>query len=270
MKTVVVMKDDAGCEESTSRRVYNDRNVVILGALVEKLRLHEDCDSFSIYDVSNSDSVQLLQQFFQQDDGLDVGPKPSFFNSFSSILPLQNIGYRDHVYFPHFIHFNVLRVSRIISSLLAPVSDNIADRSIYARRFAAGQILPEDFFGSLLGYMFVCPSSIEVMEALLLPQHRDQSSFAWQVHCPSEWVGKTYGELLLAWVQQNDPALHDCGSAVVVAVYRTHADGVDGYNLTMPELEMVLDKRDLLTTLGSAAFGRCMAGRCLLRGAEGA
>jgi hypothetical protein len=75
-------------------------------------------------------------------------------------------------------------------------------------RFASGQVFCLSFVGAMMGREYYVPSTIEVLEALVMPTMRDQCCSVWLVPMPQHLVGKTFAELFeeFVWVKQKAAA----------------------------------------------------------------
>lgn len=91
-----------------------------------------------------------------------------------------------------------------------------------------------------------------------------------QVDCPKEWIGKTFGELQSTWMRAKDTTLADSGPVTILAVYRQAYgnDTVHGCNITVPPASFVLMEGDLLTVLGSREFAKAARSLGLLHDGE--
>jgi len=139
--------------------------------------------------------------------------------------------------------------------------------------FAAGQVFSPDFFGSVLGHIYNFPATIEFIETICMPQYNHQSSFSWQVRCPPKWVKRTFGELVRSWANGQDDSdlLKESGPVLVLALYRSHraiegkgTPHEQGYQVTLPPASTVLNESDLITLLGTPAFGKSASEHSLL------
>jgi len=156
---------------------------------------------------------------------------------------------------------------------------DLANKLVFQRRFAAGQAFTPDFFGSVLGHIYHFPTTIEFVETMTMPQRRGQSNYPWQVHCPPEWIGRTFRELTQAWLT-NEEEVTVIGPVLILAIYKRSNEAErsqeysseDGsafaYNVTLPSPATVLYTHDLLTVLAGKQFGQVMAQRGLLRGSD--
>merc|ERR1711971_1355462 len=72
---------------------------------------------------------------------------------------------------------------------------------LFQQRFADGQVFTDDVFGTMLARVFRFPAMIEFAEALTMPNIRRQPVFVWQVHCPPEFLARTFGELVNSWLE---------------------------------------------------------------------
>lgn len=121
--------------------------------------------------------------------------------------------------------------------------DETEDPIMFHPRFAAGQVFPPQLWGAMLGRMYYMPVLIELVEALVLPHRREQSSFSWQISVPPRYVGKKFGQFFSDcvngfWCTEGfagncknglaDDAIQqgaeEQGLAVPLAVYRTRHD----------------------------------------------
>lgn len=129
--------------------------------------------------------------------------------------------------------------------------------------FAAGQAFTLDFFGGLLGHIYKFPASIEFLQMVLMPDRTDQRSELWQVPCPTEWVGRTFGSLVLELLQESSSERKAFGNwsgcAVPVALYRQSRDrfltpSSSGFTSTLPGFDSQLEASDLITVVAPKSF----------------
>lgn len=135
--------------------------------------------------------------------------------------------------------------------------------------FASGSSFSPDFFGGLIGHIHICPTIIELIRALCVSRYSIQTSRCWQVLCPSQWVGRTFGELAASWADGTDEhgLLQSHTPVVVIAMYRKDASNLfGGVSLTLPRYDTQLVESDLLTVLAAPEFASEMTSRGLLRG----
>merc|ERR1712060_738671 len=122
------------------------------------------------------------------------------------------------------IYNKMVILSNAAFSNFFPAESVAHSNLLFDRRFASGQAITPDFFGSLLGYMFHFPAVVELVEALVMPVQRGQEHYVWQVTCPPEWIGKNFGDMLCSWCRREDPQLGLVGSVLVLALYRRHPE----------------------------------------------
>uniref|UniRef100_A0A7S4PV28 Ion transport domain-containing protein n=1 Tax=Alexandrium monilatum TaxID=311494 RepID=A0A7S4PV28_9DINO len=303
-QTVVVLSGDEPQEAPTGApSVLMDHNTVLLANTVEQLLGGSSVRHFALYEFATTQAVRLVQHV---SSGISHA-RPTL-QTFRSTLPqqLDDVPHREDLSLRHHISrrwqrfirpfWRIAQVARNICEDLFSNTD-LADRDredgedgpgadsslsgnlLLQPRFAAGQAFTLDFFGSALGHVYHFPPTIELMEALTMPARRGQNAFPWQVQCPPEWADRSFGDLLRAWLTGEDAALADAGVVEVIALYRRRgeaADGVEsdtwapaaGYNVTLPPRSTKLKKTDLVTVLAGSTFGRAMARRGLLCGAE--
>eukprot|EP00931_Biecheleriopsis_adriatica_P067971 TRINITY_DN42025_c0_g1_i1.p1 TRINITY_DN42025_c0_g1~~TRINITY_DN42025_c0_g1_i1.p1 ORF type:complete len:1052 (-),score=177.06 TRINITY_DN42025_c0_g1_i1:123-3236(-) len=116
-------------------------------------------------------------------------------------------------------------------------------------RFASGNIFNANCLGSLLADAFYTPGIIELFEALTFGEAVGQTSFPWQFEVPTEYVGRTYGELA-------ELLLGKAEKSVPVGIYRA------SLVLCCPQLGEKLLSGDQIFVLGTAMFGSsCKSGR---------
>merc|ERR1719160_1333350 len=82
-------------------------------------------------------------------------------------------------------------------------------------RYAIGQVFTLQLLGQCLGREYYVPSTLELMEALVMPARKGQPTFPFLVPVPDALVGKTFGVLFEKWTTSEE----DC--AVPLALYRT-------------------------------------------------
>jgi len=122
-------------------------------------------------------------------------------------------------------------------------------------QFACGQVFSLSFLGEMLGREYYVPSTMELLQALVMPARRGQSSFPWLVPMPQEFAGKTYASLFEAWTQADD-------CAIPLSLYRKLPEVTKqyGYVVTNPDPNLELDEEDHIYVLASGQWGHSMLG----------
>jgi len=76
------------------------------------------------------------------------------------------------------------------------------ESSISSPRFAAGRIFVPSLFGSLFANSYTTPGIMELIEGMIMPSRRHQTSFPFMLpaleRVAQNWIGKTYTELAAA------------------------------------------------------------------------
>jgi hypothetical protein len=114
-------------------------------------------------------------------------------------------------------------------------------------RFASGEVFTAQPLGCLFAQAFHTPGSLEVMQALIVPDESDeQAQLPWQVRLRPEQVGATYGAVF-----------QECVEAGVLPMGLLRwADSNDRpYVWTNPSSDTVLQHGDLLFVLGDRYYG---------------
>lgn len=250
-----------------------DYELISVAGIMERILADSPRDQFIIYDLGCLDSVRLVEytknEVFRALRRHQATLHYSQTESFKS--DLQELSFCS-------------RMASLFKQLASNGQDFFAsdhvdvsnDKLQFEQFFSSGQAVTEDLFGGMLGYMHHFPALIEFVEAFALPGQQRQISFPWQVRCPLQWVGRAFGELLLAWAGEHDSQLGDCGSVLVLAVYRKReplrrmrragvrigryekCGGIEGYNITLPGQLTTLLESDLLTVMGGRRFGEVM------------
>jgi len=288
-ESVVVLRGERDTGEQNA--LLTDYEVVTLAGMVESLFTNAQAGHrpFTIYDFSSTHAVDLIEDSSGRDSSRslhdEVGPqrrKTKYGEEVMGLVTRKRHMLMEGVieilsYFMGCFHIFRHIIKTLCFSGMArdSRSSQLANSTklLYHPRFASGQVFSPDFFGGLLGHIFHFPGTIEFLEALSMPSRRGQTSFAWQVHCPEEWVGHKFSEVVRSWLLGMDPGLPGCDPTLVLALYRQPTKaleriGCDGYNLTLPAPHTTLAATDLITVLGPRDFGQAMHRRGLLRGAE--
>eukprot|EP00928_Gymnodinium_smaydae_P054890 TRINITY_DN38589_c0_g1_i1.p1 TRINITY_DN38589_c0_g1~~TRINITY_DN38589_c0_g1_i1.p1 ORF type:complete len:1064 (+),score=149.37 TRINITY_DN38589_c0_g1_i1:200-3391(+) len=119
-------------------------------------------------------------------------------------------------------------------------------------QFACGQCFSLSFLGEMLGREYYVPSTMEVLQALVMPARRGQTSFPWLVPVPTDFLGHKFSELYAAWVSSAD-------AAVPLGLYRALPGKESpplGYVVTNPSPDTVLYCTDRIYVLASTSWGR--------------
>ena len=73
------------------------------------------------------------------------------------------------------------------------------ESSISSPRFASGRIFVPSLFGSLFANSYTTPGIMELVEAMIMPSRRNQTSFPFMLpaleRVAVNWIGRTYREL---------------------------------------------------------------------------
>jgi len=118
-------------------------------------------------------------------------------------------------------------------------------------QFACGQVFSLSFLGEMLGREYYVPSTMELLQALVMPARRGQSSFPWLVDIPEDFWGRTFDELFEAWTTSED-------MAVPLSIYRNLRNIPEqyGYVVTNPGPDYILSDSDRVYVLASASWGQ--------------
>eukprot|EP00929_Paragymnodinium_shiwhaense_P033130 TRINITY_DN18250_c0_g1_i1.p1 TRINITY_DN18250_c0_g1~~TRINITY_DN18250_c0_g1_i1.p1 ORF type:complete len:1238 (+),score=258.29 TRINITY_DN18250_c0_g1_i1:134-3847(+) len=270
--------------------VFNDHDSVVLSTMIDRMLAGCLPRPFTIYEFTSTKCVHILEHVLVEDEGRMMSPSgcssPDNFGaapqrtSSRKGFPNDRSGSLE---FPKMRKLcqPLLKLGQHIAAAFnepdadesAQEAEMIRNQLLLQKRFASGQAFTPDFFGGMLGHMFHFPATIELTEALTMPLRLHQSSFAWQVLCPTSWVGCHFGDLAEAWLKGMDPEVCGCGTALVLALYRRHepdqiSDASMGYNYTLPPWKTPLLATDAITFVAPKEFGKAMAERGILRGSE--
>eukprot|EP00747_Dinoflagellata_sp_TGD_P104025 gnl/TRDRNA2_/TRDRNA2_169145_c1_seq1.p1 gnl/TRDRNA2_/TRDRNA2_169145_c1~~gnl/TRDRNA2_/TRDRNA2_169145_c1_seq1.p1 ORF type:complete len:230 (+),score=24.14 gnl/TRDRNA2_/TRDRNA2_169145_c1_seq1:2-691(+) len=116
----------------------------------------------------------------------------------------------------------------------------------------------------MMGREYYVPSTMELLEALVMPLRRGQSSMPWLVPLPTEFRGRTFGELMEHWALTNE-------CAVPLGLYRCLFSGEGafglaramGYVMTRPAPDRVLMEGDKVYVLATLDWARQHLGKLL-------
>lgn len=142
-------------------------------------------------------------------------------------------------------------------------------------RFASGNIFTASCLGVLMARAYYTPGIIELVEAILLGDKKDQESFPFQIRIPSGFAGKPYSrlidKLLSGWPmsssssddrQSKDEAgIANSVAAIPLGIYRLHNNGNHSFDeyvhhvITNPPRHFIIEQTDLVFVIGCAAFG---------------
>lgn len=120
-------------------------------------------------------------------------------------------------------------------------------------RYASGKIFTPLVLASLMASAFRLPGVVEVMQALIMPDHDEDGEgiVPWQIRPRKEYVGITYRELLESLVE--DP-MHP---VLPLGIFRVDGSWQgQGYVWTNPDGDTEILATDLIYVLGSHMFGK--------------
>eukprot|EP00929_Paragymnodinium_shiwhaense_P101123 TRINITY_DN63969_c0_g1_i1.p1 TRINITY_DN63969_c0_g1~~TRINITY_DN63969_c0_g1_i1.p1 ORF type:complete len:1499 (-),score=248.50 TRINITY_DN63969_c0_g1_i1:97-4593(-) len=67
--------------------------------------------------------------------------------------------------------------------------------AVFNARFAAGQVFTSELWGAMLGRVFYMPALVELVQTLVMPDRKNQTSFCWQVRVPEDYHRKAFSNL---------------------------------------------------------------------------
>jgi len=118
--------------------------------------------------------------------------------------------------------------------------------------FAAGHLFSLSFMGEMLGREYYVPSTMELLQALLMPTLTG-THIPFLVPVSDQYIGATFGTLFEALLRADDPA-------IVLAIYRQREevgkDDCSGYVVSNPKAELNLVRHDKVYVLASEECGR--------------
>ena len=290
-ETVVVMRAPVNTvHDSGSSIVMADHKMVAVHGLIEAMTPVKGRRRASIYEFGSTNAVHLLKDhntrrkyisttrtMLQMAQTSGLPPAASDFSTRSKQVD-SLVETNTNSRFSRRMTMFRQKVSDLFSKGLnagSMYSEVMSEALLMQPLFASGGVISPDFFGGMLGHIFIFPGTIEFMESITMPLQNNQESFLWQLRCPEEWVGRTYGDLAQSWLLREDAMWEGCGSCLVIAIYRTQEDSqgdAQSYNYTLPDVSCELLEQDWLTVLGSKEFAARAAktkdsqGRSLLFG----
>eukprot|EP00928_Gymnodinium_smaydae_P039055 TRINITY_DN26773_c0_g1_i1.p1 TRINITY_DN26773_c0_g1~~TRINITY_DN26773_c0_g1_i1.p1 ORF type:complete len:1110 (-),score=83.92 TRINITY_DN26773_c0_g1_i1:167-3496(-) len=199
-----------------------DHNMIAMANTLDFLLCKEE--TFVMYDFHVESSAKFLPSFFDRDASYPLSSQPT--SSFK----------------------------RTSSSATHIAVDDLASEALKCEvQFMSGQVFTLSFLGEMLGREFYVPSTMELLQALIMPARRGQTSFPFLVSVPPAFEGQTFTQLFEAWAQAKDPA-------IPFSLYRHFpASRIRyGYTVTNPSRDCVLRADDRVFVLASSAWGRRM------------
>jgi len=127
--------------------------------------------------------------------------------------------------------------------------------------YRRGSLITNAFLGSIVGNMYYMPATIEIAEALSLPQRGKHASFCWQTEVPPYSFNEPFADLVLKSVVGWDGS--ELLSAIPLGLYRLSDEDVR-YVVTNPPGDTIVRPDDLVIWVGDAYFGKVMSEQGLL------
>eukprot|EP00747_Dinoflagellata_sp_TGD_P088427 gnl/TRDRNA2_/TRDRNA2_163997_c1_seq1.p1 gnl/TRDRNA2_/TRDRNA2_163997_c1~~gnl/TRDRNA2_/TRDRNA2_163997_c1_seq1.p1 ORF type:complete len:586 (-),score=127.39 gnl/TRDRNA2_/TRDRNA2_163997_c1_seq1:50-1549(-) len=264
---IVLLAGDAPSAELTD---LQDHFSVAVANTVEMLLKSSEHESFTLYELHNEGSVAYLPSI-----NAESMPEQGASTNGGGPLAIQN-GSVDYMIDEEIMgsSSNLNRKKKkgqqpkgtAIGMLKAKEASEAVKMNI---RFCCGQVFSLSFLGEMLGREYYVPSTMELMQALVMPARRGQLSFPWLVPVPPKFEGKPFMELLKDFCLAEDMALP-------LGIYRPLFPRAKmglrramGYVVTNPTADMVLTTADQVYVLASAQWGRRMLQGCLTLSSDG-
>mmetsp|Transcript_2803 Transcript_2803/g.7119 ORF Transcript_2803/g.7119 Transcript_2803/m.7119 type:complete len:1134 (+) Transcript_2803:91-3492(+) len=143
--------------------------------------------------------------------------------------------------------------------------DDVAELAIKMQtQFACGQVFSLSYLGRMLGREYYVPATMELLQALVMPARRGQTSFPWLVDVPPEFVGDTFESLFLAWTRAKD-------AATPIGLYSNVPDARAPYGcvVTNPKKGHRLGDQDRVYVLASDNWGKRLLSPSMVLSPEG-
>lgn len=275
---VIVLRNHPEREtESGVDVVYSDYKALIQAAVTEQHCVKKESTSFRMYEFLTTDALRIFQQHHA-----DVVSGKVALGAMSGTM--TDFGARQE---EEGEELEVVAVKTLMGSaitLLTPllkavgmlksfcqgfvvvknpeVENNPPHRKLcFQWLFASGRAFSApEIFGITFAATHYMPFGLRLLRALCsgIPVRGDetQTGLLWQVQCPPQWLGKTFGELQVSWLREKDPMFANCDAVLCLAIYRTVLANktMRGCSIAVPDKSFKLQEGDFITCIGSRDF----------------
>jgi len=210
-----------------------DANAIMVSATVENLLVQAGQDNFAIYEFSFAENISVLQEYPESSLKTSANDRAD-----RATPPDHSIGNEDRI----------RRKMKMPLHLLP--------------RYASGQVFVSSLLGGLYAQAYQVPGIMEIVEAVVMPSRRQQTSYPWLVRVPPTFVGRDYASFVGACITRGlDLPVDDADTYSSVIPVGLLREDTMCYVETNPPPETCLRASDRAYVFASEAWGHAYTWR---------